>query len=819
LRSVTGTASRPARRRALLLGALLALALPLAAAAQASQATPVQPVPPQAAPVQAAPAQVPPASVPDATQGAAPPPPASAAPEPPVPPPAAPPAAPSAPPALTSGQYVVSPVRFATPPVIDGKLDDAVWRTAAKLGDFKQIIPTEGAPATEPTEVFLGYDADNLYIGARCYDDEPQKVFATGLTRDAEIAYDDYLQLVFDTYRDGRSGFLFSTNAAGVKVDALVRNEGEEINYNWDAVWTVKTSRDSGGWSVEIAIPWRSLRFPAKAEQDWGFNVERFVSRKQEESDWKPLKRDYGFYAAFKVSQYGELVGLEGAQQGSRFHFSPYLLARAQQPQADHSSSSTIGRVGGDLKVNVTSDLVADLTYRTDFSETEADEASVNLSRSPLLIPEKRPFFLEGASLFYVGDRPEPHHPADENFLFFSRQIGLTADGKAEIPIEGGVKLTGHEGNYDIGALSMQTDPVHGPDGYGGRIDEPQATYSILRVKRDFGENSSFGILGISKDATNDQDQVGGADWDVALSPNLRSGGYFAKSSDPTPAAGTRSVSGEDWTGSTDLFWDSRNLRFHYVYTEVGQNFNDEVGYIQRLGVRQYRGDNTVTFWPDTGPFRQWWTTYNFDYIEDRDTGQVESRIHNVQFSGYFRNAAGLAYKYYDDLEELTAPLEIKKGLFIPVGTYHFGNSFFGFQTDYTKPLGAAGRLAWGDYYDGHYLQYFYYVSYRPLPGLFADVTYQETQVDLKEGSFTTDILLAEANYSFSPELAIRTWVQWTRGANLESKLILDWEVRPDTRLYIVYQNLQTYIDYFDPRQPVFGTPGRSVTVKTVFLF
>ncbi len=467
MRPVTGTAPQPARRPALLLCALLALALPVAAAAQTSQAAPAQP-----APVQTPPAAVPPASVPDATQGGAPPPPASAAPETPVPPAPAAPGPSPAPAPAAAGQYVVAPVRFAAAPVIDGKLDDAVWRTAAKLDGFRQIDPTEGAPATEPTEVFLGYDADNLYIGARCYDDEPRKVFATALTRDAEVAYDDYLQVVFDTFRDGRSGFLFTTNSAGVKVDALVRNEGEEINYDWDAVWTVKATRDSGGWSMEMAIPWRSLRFPNQARQDWGFNVERFVSRKQEQSDWKPLKRDYGFYASYKVSQFGELVGLEGAQQGSRFHFAPYLLARAQEPE--NGSRSTIGRVGGDVKVNVTSDLVADLTYRTDFSETEADEANVNLSRSPLLIPEKRAFFLEGASLFYFGDRPEPHHPADENFLFFSRQIGLTPDGRAEIPILGGVKLTGHEGKYDVGALSLQTDAVRGPDGYGGTIDEPR---------------------------------------------------------------------------------------------------------------------------------------------------------------------------------------------------------------------------------------------------------------------------------------------------------------------------------------------------------
>jgi hypothetical protein len=759
---VTGTAVKPARRWAALPCSLLALALPLAAAAQTSQTA--------------------------ATQE----PPASAS-------------------TASAGQYVVSPVLFATPPVIDGKLGDAVWATAAKLDGFRQINPTEGAPATEPTEVFLGYDADNLYIGARCHDDEPQKVFATGLTRDAEIIYDDYLQVVFDTFRDGRSGFLFATNAAGVKVDGLVRNEGEELNYNWDAVWTVKSTRDSGGWSVEMAIPWRSLRFPNRTRQDWAFNVERFVSRKQEQSDWKPMKRDYGFYASYKVSQYGELVGLEGARQGSRFHFAPYLLARDQEPQNDGSRSTT-GRVGGDLKVNITPDLVADLTYRTDFSETEADEANVNLSRSPLLIPEKRPFFLEGASLFYVGDRPEPQHPSDENFLFFSRQIGITPDGRAQIPILGGVKLTGHQGNYDIGALSLQTEAVRGPDGYGGRIDEPRTTYSVLRLKREIGDSSSFGVMGISKDAKGDQNRVGALDWDVSLTPNLRNGGYLAKSSTP-------GISGDDWNGSTDFYWDSRNLRFHYVYTDIGRNFNDELGYIQRLGVRQYRADNNVIVWPERGPFRQAWFTYNLDYIADRDTSQVQTRINNLQANAYFRNAAGISGKFYDDLEVLTVPLEIKRGLFIPAGSYHFGNYFVGFQTDYTKPLGGAGRLAWGDYYDGHFLQYFYFVSYRPLPGLFVDGTYQETRVDLKEGSFTTDILLGEANYAFSPELSIRTWVQWTRGANLESKLILDWEFRPDSRLYAVYQDLKTYVDFFDPRQPVFGTPGRSLTLKTVFLF
>jgi hypothetical protein len=712
------------------------------------------------------------------------------------------------PPALRP--YVASPVRFATPPVIDGHLDEPAWQTAAKLADFRQLEPNEGAPASEPTEVFLGYDADNFYIGARCHDSQPDRVVATVLTRDADVNFDDTLQIVLDTFHDGRSGFLFTTNPVGIQVDALVRNEGEEVNLDWDGIWTVVTSRDSGGWTVEMAIPWRTLRFPSRPVQDWGFNVERYVARKQEKSYWKPMQRAYGFYARYKISQYGELTGLEGARQGSRFHLAPYLIAGGEQPPGGGSTSG-VTHAGGDLKVNLTSDLVADLTYKTDFSETEADEEDVNLTRNSLLFPEKRPFFLEGSNLFYFGDRPEPYHAAD-TFLFFSRQIGLTADGRAQIPLLGGVKLTGHEGDYGLGVLSLQTEATRKPDGYGGTIDEPRTTYSVFRVRRSLEGGSSIGVIGLSKDATGEQNRVGGADWDLALNQNLRTGGYFAKSSTP-------GITNADWAGSSDLYWDSRNTRFHYAYTEIGQGFNDELGFITRTGVRQWRADNNIVLWPEGGRFRQAWFTYDIDYITDRATNQLQTRINNFQANAFYRNSAGISYKFYDELEVLSAPFEIKHGLVIPAGSYRFDNHFVGFQTDYTKPLGGAGRLAWGDYYDGHFVQTFYYVAYRPLPGLFTALNYEQTKVDLKEGSFKTDLFLGEVTYAFSSRFSTRAWFQWNRRENLRTKFVLDWEFRPGSRFYLVYQDIRSYVDFFDPRQPLFGTPGRSLLTKTVFLF
>jgi hypothetical protein len=706
------------------------------------------------------------------------------------------------------GAYVARPVHFDKAPVIDGNLDDDVWKTAARLGDFRQLEPKEGEPATEPTEVFLGYDNDNLYIAARCHDSEPGKIVTTTLTRDSDMNYDDTLQILLDTFHDGRSAFLFLTNAGGVKVDGLVRNEGEQVNLDWDGLWMVEGRRDAEGWTTEIAIPWRTLRFPNVPEQLWGFNVEREVARKQERTFWKPV--EHSWYARYKVSQAGTLVGMQGVHPGRRYHIAPYVIAGAERPD-DGSGTSSVTRAGGDVKINLASDLVANLTVRTDFSETEADEQDVNLTRDPLLFPEKRGFFLEGANLFYFGQRPDPEHTS-EYFLFHSRQIGLTPDGRTDIPVLGGVKVTGHEKGFDIAALSLETQRTRKSDGFGGRVDEPRTNWSVLRLKRDLGHGSTVGVIGLSKAAPGDQNRVGGADWDITINENLRTGGYFAKSHTP-------GIEKKDYAGSADLYWDSRNWRFHQEYTEIGQGFNDELGYISRTGVRFFRTDDYRIFWPESGPFKQAWFVYDLDYITDLATGDLQTRINHGKFSAFFRDSSGIAYKIYDELEVLKQPLEIKQGLFIPAGSYHFLHHFFGFQTDYTKPLGGAGRLAWGDYYDGHFVQAFGYVSYRPVPGFQFAATWQRTDVHLKEGDFVNDIALAQIDYAFSNRLATRLWLQWDKGANLRGKFDVDWEFRPGSRLFVVYQDIRSYIDFFDPRQPVFGTPGRQLITKVVYLF
>ncbi len=746
------TVTRPARRRALWLGAILTLALPWALLAQQE-------------------------------------PPATLAPAP-------------------SAEYVVRPTRFETPPVIDGRLDESVWTTAARLGDFRQLEPKEGEPATEPTEVYLGFDQVGLYIGVRCHDSEPKKVVTTTLTRDSDMTYDDTIQILFDTFRDGRSAYLFATNSGGVHVDGLVRNEGEQINLDWDAIWNVQGSRDAGGWTTEMAIPWRTLRFPHKPEQEWGFIIERLVARKQERTFWKAPKKSW--YARWKLSEAGTIVGLEGASPGGRFHFAPYAIAGAKQPPKDALDDSTdnIGQLGGDIKINLTSDLVADLTVKTDFSETEADQQEVNLSRNPLFFPEKRGFFLESASIFYAGQRPDPEH-ASEYHIFFSRRIGLSEDGRAPIPILGGAKVTGYAGKYSVGALSVQTEDTRQPDGYGGLIIAPRTNYSVARVKRDLGNGSTIGLIGQSKDTSGYYNRVFGGDWDITLNKNLRTGGYLVRSSTPD-------LEGDDVAGSANVYWDSRHFRLHTEYIDIGENFNDEMGFIARTGVRDLRTDYFWILWPERGPFKLVWFTYDYEYIEDRVTGKLQTRNSHIQYNSYFKNSSGFAYKYFIVTENLTAPFEIQKGIVIQPGTYNFSYHFFGFQTDYTKPLGAVGRVAWGEYYDGHYTQTFYYFAYRPVPGLIVDGTYQHTHVSLTAGRFDSDIVLGEVIYAFSNRLATRAWWQWTKGANSRTKFDVSWELKNGTKLFLVYEDIRSYIDFFNPRQPLFGIPGRSLTLKTV---
>ena len=372
-------------------------------------------------------------------------------------------------------------VRTAEPIMLDGALDEAAWSLAEPVTRFLQREPREGAPASETTEVRILFDTRNIYFGVFCRDSNPAGIRATELRRDDSLNNDDIFELVLDTFHDRRNGYLFRINPLGTKYDAAVSNDGTAINPNWDEQWDVSTRVTAEGWTAEIAIPFKSLRFLSSEQIVWGVNFHRDIKRKNEEVYWAAHNRDFQFA---EVSRAGNLEGLEGIQ-GFTVRVKPYFATGgSKEVRNGRTETKQLTDVGiEDVKWMITPQLALDLTVNPDFAQAEVDEAQVNLTRFSQFFPEKREFFQERAGLFDFGSAERTGEP--QMLLFHSRSIGLSED-RREIPIYGGLKLTGKQGPLDIGVLNMQTQ----------REDlTPGQNFSAIRVKGNLLARSHVGAI------------------------------------------------------------------------------------------------------------------------------------------------------------------------------------------------------------------------------------------------------------------------------------------------------------------------------------
>jgi Domain of unknown function (DUF5916)/Carbohydrate family 9 binding domain-like len=706
-------------------------------------------------------------------------------------------------------EYVVEPRRLSQRPVIDGKLDDPVWQQATLIAGFTQFEPDNGKPATERTEVRVGYDAEYLYFAVHCYDREPDKIVANTMLKDGDLSNEDSIEIMLDTFHDRSSAFLFSVNPLNAKVDALIRREGEDINYYWDGLWDAATSRDASGWSAEIAIPFKTLRFPSSASQVWGFNVRRFIARRQEDDMWKPM-RVVGntYFEKYKVSRFGELRGLTDIRSAGRYQAVPYGLIKDQHDQNHHGLD---GNGGGDLKVNLTSQLVLDLTARTDFAEAESDLQQINLTPFKIQYPEKRAFFLEGSNLFYFGDRGA-RYEANERFnFFFSRQIGLTPDGTQEVPLYGGAKMTGEAERLGVGFLNLTTAPLTYRDGTGQKVVIPEANYTVLRLKQDVFENSSVGLIGLAKEAAGDHNAGAGLDWNLGLLPHLSSAGFYAQTFTP-------GLRGDDRAEMADLLYFYGPVRAWTEYAQYGQNFNPEIGFLTRTGIRKSTSDLSFFLHPDWGPVHRLTIVNDFDHITD-ETGQVLSQIWKSELAVTARDNSGVALLSTSDLEVLRLPFTVHRGVTIPVGEYQFRDIFVGFNSDFSRPISFTAWYDNGRYYDGTKLHNLLALNFRIARGLVLQTTYDRTQVHLREGRFVDDLAYTNLVYSFTPTMFVRGLVQWLRGDNFGGNLLFDWTYRPGSDIYLVWNDVRD----LDPQRqdlpfsPVF--PGWSLTLKVSHRF
>src|SRR5437899_7123017 len=428
--------------------------------------------------------------------------------------------------AAAADPRLVTAVETRTPITLDGVLDDEAWISAEPATDFVQAEPHEGQAATERTTVRLLFDRDALYVGVRCDDAMASALIVNDIRKDFTPGEQDTFELLLDTFADRRNGFVFATNPAGARSDTQIANEGRDVNTNWDAVWSVATKVDATGWSAEMRIPFKTLRFERGEGRVWGANFSRRIRRKNEVDYWSPVPRVYNLYRAGLA---GTLMGLGDVSQGHNIRIKPWVAGNSTRTVGG-GEFDPASHVGLDVKYGVTPSLTLDVTVKPDFAQAEADEQQVNLTQFSLFFPEKREFFLENSGMFYFGDIPRESRlgnarfapPAGAMLLFFSRRIGLTDAGE-EIPIVAGGRLTGRVGRTGVGAMTIQTERGTGLGNVQGDASQPGTAqghpsadnYTVLRGRRDILGNSDVGAIFLSRQSTcaqRDRNEVVGVD-------------------------------------------------------------------------------------------------------------------------------------------------------------------------------------------------------------------------------------------------------------------------------------------------------------------
>lgn len=703
-------------------------------------------------------------------------------------------------------RYRVSALRVSVPISLDGLLDETVWRDAAPADGFVQREPREGAPATEPTEVRVLYDDKNLYFGITCRDDEPGLIVANEMRRDAELRNEDFAEIIIDTYNDHRNAFYFVVNALGARRDALIRDEGGSVNRDWDGIWSAKTARGPEGWTAEIAIPFRTLRFTKDARQTWGINFGRSVARKREESYWTPILRDYGFYGRMKISFYGHLVGLEGVHQGEMFQVMPYVIGGANKPEAAEPFKGQAS-AGLDMKVRLTSNVTADLTVNTDFAQVESDQEQFNLTPYSLFFPEKREFFLEGADVFRVGERSSEFN-LGSTLLFYSRTIGLSSDGM-EIPVLGGTKVMGKAGKYDLGFLDIMTGSTSYLDDYDTRVDIGRTNYSVFRLKRDLFEKSSIGVIAMSKDPFSGgaSNRTAGLDFNLSLGQSFKTDGFLARTFTP-------GLEGSDWGGNFnasygDDFWD-----LGLAYTDIGENFNAEMGFVPRTDIQKIKVNAGVGPRPRFLGLRQSFLMNEVTYIQDH-SGRVLGRD---LFSGVFntfQNGSQLFLGFSGSYEYIEEDFEISDGVIIPAGGYSYNNFMLMANTDRSRRVALGGHLQLGEFYNGHLASIEGQGYLRLTRNFTAELRLNHNQFDLpvSDGRFASNIASGRFVYAFSPDLFAKAYVQWNDSEELVlGNFLIRWIYKPGANVYFIYNETRTL-----------GRGGylenRTLMIKASFLF
>ena len=668
-------------------------------------------------------------------------------------------------------------IRLIKAPVIDGQLlDDAAWDKPSLTG-FWQQRPTEGAPSSQKTDVYIGYTDDALYVGVIAYDDNPGGIIVSDSRRDAALDNGDSFSFIIDAFRDQQNGFVFGTNPAGIEYDAQVSKEasgsmsrGAGFNLNWDTNWRVETHVGDYGWSAEFEIPFKSLRFGNTEVQSWGFNFKRSIRRSNEVAYWSPISRQYNLS---RLADAGSVGGIETPTQRN-LRFTPYGLAKKRSGNRIDGLSEQ--ELGFDAKYSVTPSLTLDVTYNTDFAQVEVDEFQINLDRFSLFLPEQRPFFLENSGQFSVGVSREVE-------LFFSRRIGIAADG-SQIPIKAGARLSGKVGEAtNLGFLHMQADEVPGI--------APQTDFSVARLSQEFANRSSLGLLVVSKEENGSLDggpdhynRTYAVDGQLGVGEDGLVSGFLAKTETP-------GLNGDDTAFRIAAAADTEEWSYAGSVTQVGENFNPEVGFLRRtdftsvglVALRRWRDpawENLLEMRPHIA-YQGWWGGTD----DLHETGFLHIDNHWEWKSG-FEIHTGVNFLH----EGVREDFELAPGQVVSAGEYDDEELQLVLMTDDGQPLSFNVTAKVGGFFGGDRTQLTPSIQYRMGETFNARLgwTYNEIQRPDTSEKLEINVGSLRATYSFSPKVSLQALVQYNDATDtVASNVRLAWLTSADAGFYLVY--------------------------------
>ena len=709
--------------------------------------------------------------------------------------------------------------RVSEAPRIDGVMDDLVWSEAIVLTEFVQSEPDEGSRITERTEVRVIYDDVAIYISAVCYDREPDRIVATVLRRDESNDDNDAFMVTLDTYHDHRNGYFFETNPMGARRDAQIIGEGgggmarrpgfnRGFNTDWDAVWQSRARITDEGWMVEMAIPLWELRFEA-GQSDWGINFRRTIRRKTEQAYWAPIPRQFD---QTRVSLSGMVDELELAKPRN-IQVKPFLIGGVNRGRTDLVAEPTstalyendyIGDLGGDAKWSVSTNLTLDLTVNTDFSQVEADDEQINLTRFSLFFPEKRDFFLENAGFFDFGggDGGGRLGGGSQVVGFHSRTIGIGPNNK-EIPLYGGGRLTGKVGAWSIGTLIMQSEQTS--IGEAGETF-PSNNYIVGRLSRDLGARSRLGVLFTNRQGSStDYNREIGVDGRWGINAETTADAWIMKTETP-------GLEGDDWAGQVRFDWSSPLWQVRGSYLDVGENFNPEMGFVNRVGIRVVDPSvHWTPYFPDSRYVRNLSPHLTFRYTTDHEGTQL-SRYTHADWDMFLKHGDKLSIAYNHRYELLEEPFEISDGVLIPPGVYEWGETNLELQSDAGRPVDGSFNYTRGGFWSGDRNEVRLAAGWRPGARLNLRLAWSHNDIDLPEGTFTTDLGSLRIGFDFTTDMSLGGLIQYnSQSDQFFANIRFRYIYLPGSDLYVVYNESRVaeHSDLID----------RAVIVKVTRLF